>query len=117
MPLTLPKSSICTRKLVGTALWEDTGAHSRVFKPRAVLLKSVVAGNAFLGSNSNSDVRNLPELQDSLSFMLNDKDRVSLLVAFAPGPVGPCPQQQLPSADTLQSPGNGAGSDFLNWVI
>lgn len=85
MPLTLPKYNICTRELVGTALWEGTGAHSRIFKPRAVLLKSIVAGNAFLGSNSNSDVRNLPELQDSMSFMLNDKDRVSLLVAFAPG--------------------------------
>lgn len=55
---------------------------------QAVLLKSMVAGNAFLGSNSNSDVRNLPELQDSMSFMLNGKDRVSLLVDFVPGP---CP--------------------------
>lgn len=52
---------------------------------QAVLLKSMIAGNAFLGSNSNSDVRNFPELQDSLSCMLNDKDRMSLLVAFAPG--------------------------------
>lgn len=58
---------------------------------QSVLLKSMVAGNAFLGSNSNSDVRNLPELQDSMSFMLSGKDRVSLLVDFVPGPVGPCP--------------------------